>query len=91
MPTVSTYIDNTPIFANFLLKDVERVEVLRGPQGTLYGSGSLGGTVRYMTRKPVLGSFEGQVEGSFSQTSLCLGKVWVNCPSTFPNCILNCV
>ncbi len=46
--TVSTYVNDTPIFANFLLKDIQRVEVLRGPQGTLYGSGSLGGTVRYV-------------------------------------------
>jgi outer membrane receptor protein involved in Fe transport len=68
VPTVSTYIDNTPIFANFVLKDLERVEVLRGPQGTLYGSGSLGGTVRYITRKPNTQEIEGRVEASYSQT-----------------------
>ena len=39
---VSTYVDKTPVFANFLLKDLNRVEVLRGPQSTLYGSGALG-------------------------------------------------
>lgn len=64
--TVSTYINETPVFANFLLRDLERVEVLRGPQGTLYGSGSLGGTVRYITRDPVLGEFGGYVSGSLS-------------------------
>ncbi|MEM8696681.1 MAG: TonB-dependent receptor [Pseudomonadota bacterium] len=64
--SVSTYINDTPIFANFLLRDLERVEVLRGPQGTLYGSGSLGGTVRYITRDPVLGEFGGLVSGSLS-------------------------
>jgi len=68
VPSVSTYVNNTPIFANFLIKDLERVEILRGPQGTLYGSGSLGGTVRYLTRRPELKSFSGKVEGSVSKT-----------------------
>lgn len=64
--SVSTYLNETPIFGNFLLRDLERVEVLRGPQGTLYGSGSLGGTIRYMTRKPVLGETSGMVSASLS-------------------------
>lgn len=59
--SVSTYVDSTPIFANFLLKDLNRVEVLRGPQGTLYGSGALGGTLRYITNDPKIGKFEGSV------------------------------
>jgi len=69
VPTVATYYDNSPMFANFLVKDLERVEVLRGPQGTLYGSGSLGGTVRYMTRKPDPEGFESDLEVDFGQTS----------------------
>jgi len=64
--SVSTYINDTPIFANFTLRDLERVEVLRGPQGTLYGSGSLGGTVRYITRDPILGQNSGSVSASLS-------------------------
>ena len=59
--TVATYVDNTPLFANFLLSDIDRVEVLRGPQGTLYGSGALGGAVRYLLRQPDLGGTEGRV------------------------------
>ena len=59
--SVSTYVDKTPVFANFLLKDLKRVEVLRGPQGTLYGSGALGGTVRYITNDPVIGEMGGNV------------------------------
>ena len=66
--TVATYVDNTPIFANFLLKDVERVEVLRGPQGTLYGSGALGGAVRYIMRKPDASGFDAEARGSISKT-----------------------
>jgi outer membrane receptor protein involved in Fe transport len=76
VPPVSTYLNETPVYANMVLKDIERVEVLRGPQGTLYGSGSLGGTVRYITRRPVLGSFEGSAEASFSQTSGSEGQNW---------------
>jgi outer membrane receptor protein involved in Fe transport len=69
VPTVATYYDNTPLYANFLVKDIERVEVLRGPQGTLYGSGSLGGTVRYIGNKPDPNSFAADVEVDFGQTS----------------------
>ena len=57
---VGIYLDDTPIaIALFTpdldLYDVSRVETLRGPQGTLFGSGSIGGTVRYVTNKPKLG------------------------------------
>jgi outer membrane receptor protein involved in Fe transport len=51
-PVVSTYVDETPLFANLKMTDIARVEVLRGPQGTLYGSGSLGGTVRLIHNEP---------------------------------------
>lgn len=68
VPTVSTYVNDTPVYANFVLKDINRVEVLRGPQGTLYGSGSLGGTVRYITNAPDTEEFEGEVSASFSQS-----------------------
>lgn len=67
VPTVSTYVNDTPLYANFVLRDIERVEVLRGPQGTLYGSGSLGGTVRYITREPKFGEYSGQVNVVASQ------------------------
>lgn len=63
VPTVSTYIDNTPAFFNLQLVDLNRVEVLRGPQGTLYGSGSLAGTVRFIHNKPNTEEIEGYVIG----------------------------
>jgi len=62
LPTVGMYMDELPInvdqsgvSADVRFLDLERVEVLRGPQGTLYGEGSMGGTIRYMTRSPNLG------------------------------------
>ncbi len=64
--TVATYVNDTPLFANFLLSDIERVEVLRGPQGTLYGSGALGGAVRFILRDPELDAFSGRVSLSGS-------------------------
>lgn len=64
---VSVYLDDVPISLSLYtpdldLFDVSRVEVLRGPQGTLFGSGSLAGTVRYITNEPELG-----VRSSFGQ------------------------
>jgi outer membrane receptor protein involved in Fe transport len=78
-PTVGFYLDEIPLSPPALsqsgkvvidpdLYDIERVEVLRGPQGTLYGSGSMGGTVKVITNKPKLGTFEGSVQGTLSDT-----------------------
>jgi len=51
-----------------LLFDTDRIEVLRGPQGTLYGAGSMGGTVRILFKEPNLSHVEQTVEGRFSNT-----------------------
>jgi outer membrane receptor protein involved in Fe transport len=59
---VGTYIGNSPVDGYFQLDDVERVEVLRGPQGTLYGAGALGGALRIIPNAPELGKFAGDVE-----------------------------
>ena len=67
-PTVATYVDDTALFGNFVLKDIERVEVLRGPQGTLYGSGSLAGNVRYIMNKPDAKAFAGSASLNFGMT-----------------------
>jgi iron complex outermembrane recepter protein len=74
-PTTTSYIDEVQIDLPFRstpldirLLDVERVEVLRGPQGTLYGGGAIGGTIRYISKKPDSSNFEGEVLGSLSGT-----------------------
>jgi len=75
-PTVSVYIGDTPMYANFILRDLERVEVLRGPQATLYGSGSLGGTVRYIMNRPDPDDFYGSAYAEFGQTDGSDGYNW---------------
>src|SRR5580698_8939590 len=78
-PTVGFYLDDIPltppstsqtgkVVIDPNLYDIDRIELLRGPQGTLYGSGSMGGTVRVITNQPKLGSFEGSVQGTLSDT-----------------------
>jgi outer membrane receptor protein involved in Fe transport len=61
--TVATYIGEIPLFVDMKIIDVERVEVLIGPQGTLYGAGTLGGAIRYLPNKPVLDETSGSIYG----------------------------
>ena len=71
--TVALYLDFVPITYNapdpdLKLIDVDRVEVLRGPQGTLYGTGPIGGVVRTITRRPDLEDYALDVSLSRSRT-----------------------
>ena len=73
-PNVAVYLDdqsgqlpgrNLDVFA----ADLERVEVLEGPQGTLFGGGAQAGVVRYITNKPKLNKFEGNFDASYGVTA----------------------
>jgi iron complex outermembrane receptor protein len=79
--TVGFYIDDTPLTigignavqpTNYVMDpalfDLSRVEVLRGPQGTLYGAGSFGGTVRYITNQPDLTQTHATAKATLSDT-----------------------
>ncbi len=61
---VGTYIGNSPIEGYVQLDDVRQVEVLRGPQGTLYGAGALGGALRILPNDPQLGAYHAMLEVS---------------------------
>ena len=69
VPTVSTYIDDVPLYVNLRLDDIQRVEVLRGPQGTLYGSGAVGGTIKIQHNAPDLTHFSAQASADVGKTS----------------------
>ncbi|MEA3149418.1 MAG: hypothetical protein QOD56_357, partial [Gammaproteobacteria bacterium] len=73
-PNVAVYLDeqsgqlpgrNLDIYA----ADLERIEVLEGPQGTLFGAGAQGGVVRYITNKPILDVTEGNVNAGYGITA----------------------
>jgi outer membrane receptor protein involved in Fe transport len=78
--TVGFYIDETPLSASAValngrtvidadLYDLNRTEILRGPQGTLYGAGSMGGTIKLVTNPPKLHDLEGAAYVDASQTT----------------------
>jgi iron complex outermembrane receptor protein len=66
---VGVYLDESVISLSLFTPDVDlfdlnRVETLRGPQGTLFGSGSVGGTIRYITNQPKIGVSQGVIEAN---------------------------
>ena len=77
-PTTQVYIDDTPIeqhivgvagvYANFSpdMFDLDHVEVLRGPQGTLFGSSAMGGAIRFITPQPSLTQTSGYAQGEMA-------------------------
>jgi len=87
--TVAVYVDDIPFGGSSNLSeggdftpdldpaDIERVEVLKGPQGTLYGASSLGGVIRYITKQPSLERAEGSAseDVSFTEGGQPSGKV----------------
>ena len=94
--TVATYIDETPIgsatgLANGAVlafdldpSDLERVEVLRGPQGTLYGANSLGGLVKYVTVAPSTGQFGANAEAGIESVSHGNTGWWTRAAGNIP-------
>jgi iron complex outermembrane recepter protein len=71
---VGVYLDETAISMSLFTPDIDlfdlkRVETLRGPQGTLFGSGNIGGTIRYITNEAKIGVSEGTVEANVNKIS----------------------
>ncbi|WP_182849649.1 TonB-dependent receptor domain-containing protein [Pelagerythrobacter aerophilus] len=83
-PAVAISFNNTPLIRNRLFEqeyfDVERVEVLRGPQGTLYGRNATGGVVNMITAKPEFGEFDGRVKAEVGNYKTRRMSAMVNVP-----------
>ena len=74
LPSVGVYLDEQPVTTiggtlDVHVYDIARIEVLRGPQGTLYGASSEAGTIRIITNQPDTSGFYGQVDGELNTVS----------------------
>ncbi|TVV76872.1 TonB-dependent receptor [Sphingomonas solaris] len=83
--TIGVYLGEVPLYLDFKLIDIARVEVLQGPQGTLYGLGTLAGAVRYIPNRPTTDRFSIDVHGrgyaqSHSENPGGVGDVAINVP-----------
>ena len=78
------HLNGDPLFSTRLFEteffDLERVEVLRGPQGTLFGRNATSGVVNVITAKPKLGVFEAAAEAEYGNYDSIKGKAMVNIP-----------
>ena len=78
------HLNGSPLFSTRLFEteffDLERVEVLRGPQGTLFGRNATSGVVNVITAKPKLGVFEAAAEAEYGNYNSIKGKAMVNIP-----------
>ncbi len=70
--------------ADIKLYDLERIEVLKGPQGTLYGANSMAGTIRFITNKPKMDTVEGYVDGQVSSVNKGGTDYDINAMVNFP-------
>lgn len=81
---VGVHLNDVPLTSNSLFEaefyDVERVETLRGPQGTLYGRNATGGVVNLITAKPVLEEFQADARVTYGNYNTVKGKGMVNLP-----------
>jgi outer membrane receptor protein involved in Fe transport len=73
VPNVALYLDEQPVSSggrnlDLYVSDIARVEVLPGPQGTLFGASSQAGTIRLITNKPVYNEFQAGFDASYSST-----------------------
>ena len=79
---VGFYVDGTQIFvdAGAEFGDIERIEVLKGPQGTLYGGSNIGGAIKFITRQPELGEFGGNFQFEGGEQSMANYQATLNIP-----------
>ncbi len=79
---VGFYLDDVQIFsdASSRFGDLERIEVLKGPQGILYGGANIGGAVKFVTKRPDPEAFEGSIKFGAGEDGYLDGDVQLNMP-----------